>query len=178
MAVGSVGTDAGCRLGPSHHVASILGGQPRAPASAFVFQEGVWELGDLTHKYCITSANFCRSKRVRGELRSKWWGNEPGLREGAPEPGTLFGAAWVGGGGLHRGRGCSAVQVRHRPRLRTPPVASTLQAGSSHGGRRQDGDREELHWACSGSRWNPELEESRQGERQQDSSRVCGDCSR
>ena len=62
VAGGSVGTDAGSRLGPSHHVASILGGQPGAPASAFVFQEGVWELGDLTRKYCITSANFCGSK--------------------------------------------------------------------------------------------------------------------
>ena len=36
---------------------------------------------------------------------------------------------------------------------------------------------EELHWACSGSRWDPELNESRQGEKQQDSSRVCGNCS-
>lgn len=132
-----MGTDAGCRLGPSHHVASILGGQPGAPASAFVFQEGVWELGDLTRKYCITSANFCRSKRVRGELRSKWWGNEPGLREGAPEPGTLFGAAWVGGGGLHREE--AAVQSRyvtaHGSGLRLWPPPCKQEAATVGDGR-------------------------------------------
>ena len=175
---GSVGMDTGSRLGPSHHVASILAGQPGAPASAFVFQEGVWELGDLTHKYCITLANFCGSKRVGGEPRSKRWGNEPSLQEGAPENlGPSLGQHGSGVGACTGDE--AAVQLRcvtaHGSGLSLWPPPRKQEAATE--GCLRTVTWEELHWACSGSRWDPELNESRQGEKQQDSSRVSGNCS-